>query len=307
MRQTTAVPTMALFRSSTRVDAGNILSGLLGLADAIIVGVTGIVAFLLTENTPALPTPIVTAIALGAVLLISANQFLGSYGFDRLRRFQRQAVRLAGAWILVMLTLAALAYLAQTTDAYPRSWAVTWFFTALAGMVLARALAAGRIAAWYRSGRLARRIAIIGAGEKGSKLVWYLQSLPAEDVTVVGIYDDRTSRAPHDIAGIPIFGNTGVLLETARRDPPDMIIIALPGEAVERLNMVLRALEGAPAEIKFCPDIIGAHLPMLGLDYIGELGLLNVTKPRTGGLRRTFESGATRPKLDSQGAAESEG
>ncbi len=297
---------MALFRSPTRMDAGNILSGLLGLADATVVGLTGILAFRLMENNPALPTPVVTAIALGAVLLISANQFFGSYGFDRLRRFRDQAVRLTGAWLVVMLTLAGLAYLTRTTEVFPRSWAVTWFLAGLAGMLLARALAAGRIAAWHRDGRLARRIAVVGASEKGSKLVWYLQSLPAEDVTVVGIYDDRTSRVPHDIAGIPIFGNTSVLLENSRRDPPDMIIIALPGEAVERLRMVLRALEGAPAEIKFCPDSIGAGLPMLGLDYIGEVGLLNVTKPRSAGLRQTFESSGKRPKLDSQSATESE-
>ncbi len=295
---------MALFRSPARGDGGNILSGLLGLADATVVGLTGILVFRLMENSPALPAAIVTAIALGAVLLLSVNQFSGNYAFGRLRRFRDQAVGLTSAWIAVMCALAALAYLTQTTDLFPHSWAVSWFFAALAGLLLARVFAAGRIATWYRGGRLARRVAVVGAGEKGSKLVWYLQSLPAQDVTVVGIYDDRTARVPHDIAGIPIFGNTDALLEAARRNPPDMIIVALPGDAVERLNIVLRALEGAPAEIKFCPDTIGARLPMLGLDYIGELGLLNITRPRNAGLRPTLDSNGTRPKADSQGAAD---
>lgn len=295
---------MALFRSPTRVDAGNILSGLLGLADAAVVGLTGILVFHLMEDSPAVPASIVTAVALGAVLLLSANLVSGNYAFGRLWRFRDQAVRLTVAWIAVICALAALAYLTQTTDRFPHTWAVSWFFAALVGLLLARAFAASRAAAWYRDGRLARRVAVIGAGEKGSRLVWYLQSLPAQDVTVVGIYDDRTGRVPHDIAGIPVFGNTGVLLETARRDPPDMIIIALPGEAVERLNMMLRALEGAPAEIKFCPDTIGARLPMLGLDYIGELGLFNVTKPRNTGLRPTSESDGARPTADSQSAAD---
>lgn len=288
---------MALFRSSTRVDAGNILSGLLGLADAAVVGLMGILVFHLMENSPAVPASIVSAVALGAVLLLSANLVSGNYAFARLWRFRDQAGRLTVAWIAVICVLAALAYLTKTTGLFPQAWAVSWFFAALAGLLLARLFAASRAAAWYRDGRLARRIAVVGAGEKGSKLVWYLQSLPTQEVTVVGIYDDRTRRVPHDIAGIPILGNTGVLLETAHRDPPDMIIVALPGDAVERLNGVLRALEGAPAEIKFCPDTIGTQLPMLGLDYIGELGLLNVTKPRNAGLRLTLGA-------DSRGAAD---
>jgi hypothetical protein len=86
-----------------------------------------------------------------------------------------------------------------------------------------------------------------------------------------------------------------------------MIIIALPGDAVDRLNMVLRALEGAPAEIKLCPDTIGAQLPMLGLDYIGELGLLNITEPRNAGPRPTLETNGTRRQPGSQGAADSGG
>lgn len=296
---------MALFRSPTRKDAGNILSGLLGLADAAVVGLSGLLVFRLLENEAPLPVLIVAATALSAVLLISANQLFGNYRFDRLRRFSAQAVKLSAAWILVMFTLAALAYLSHTSDAFPRAWAVAWFFTGLAGMLLVRILTTGRIAAWYSSGRLARRVAIVGAGEKGSKLVWYLQSLPDQDVTVVGIYDDRTSRVPRDIAGIPIFGNTDVLLATSRRDPPDMIIVALPGEAVERLNTVLRALESAPAEIKFCPDTIGARLPMLGLDYIGEVGLLNV-KPRGAGSRRAFEPAGRRSRPDDPEEAETD-
>jgi FlaA1/EpsC-like NDP-sugar epimerase len=237
--------------------------------------------------------------------LLSINQFAGSYRFDRLRLFRDQALRLTGAWITVLLTLATLAYLTQSTEVSPRGWMVAWFFAALAGMLLARALAAKRIAAWYRSGRLARRIAVVGAGEKGSKLVWYLQSLPAEDVTVVGIYDDRTARVPRDIAGVPISGSIEMLLEVSRRDALDMIVIALPGEAEERLSTMLRTLEGAPAEVKFCPDSIGTKLPKLGLDYVGDLGLINVTKPRNAGMRRMFERGEP-PTPDGQGAAKPE-
>jgi FlaA1/EpsC-like NDP-sugar epimerase len=269
---------MALFRSPGPGEAGTIRSGLLAIADAAAVGLTGIAAFWLVEHHLALPRHMVAAIALGAILVIAAEWVLALDGRDPPRGSRNEALRLAARWILAVLVLASLAYLTRTADLFPRSWSLAWFFGALALLLLIHALAGGIRAA--TGGRPARRIAIVGAGEKGSRLVWYLQSLPPGEVTVVGIYDDRTSRAPSDIAGVPVIGNVEALTEAARDNAPDVVIVALPGDATARLNEVLRALDGFPADIKFCPDSIGAELPMLGLDYIGSLGLLNVAKPR---------------------------
>lgn len=274
---------MTLLLSPTHANNRALINGLLGLTDIAAVGLAGVLAVWLVNNGLALPIHIITAVALGAILLVGVNQGLGNYSVDRLRRFRDQALRLAAAWALVMLVLAALGYLTGTSELFARPWSITWLFLGYLGMLPARRLAANLVPSRHDSPRQARRIVVIGAGEKGAKLIWYLRSLPAEEVTVVGIYDDRAARAPQDIAGVPVLGNIETLLEAARRDPPDMIIIALPGEATDRLETVLRTLEGLPAEITFCPDSIGAALPKMGLQYIGELCLLTIIERRARG------------------------
>ncbi|HEY4135439.1 MAG TPA: undecaprenyl-phosphate glucose phosphotransferase [Alphaproteobacteria bacterium] len=280
---------MPLFRLPTRKEAASLIIGLVGLADLLVVPVAGVLAYGLRESRMDLPSYYVIAIAAGAVLTLNANQFAGLYNFDDLRRFSSQAIKLSGTWTLVALLLVAASYATKTSEGYSRLWAATWFFMSYAGMVLTRVFAVRQIDSWHEEGRLARRIAIVGGGEKGERLVRHLKSMSPIDVEIVGIYDDRITRVAPEIEGVPLRGRLDDLIALTRREQIDEIILALPGAAGERLTYVLESLRTVTVDIKLCPDTVGVQLPMLGIDYLGGLALLSIHRHALSGWNRIFK------------------
>ncbi len=280
---------MPLFRPPTRKEASSLIVGLVGLSDLLMVGCAGIFAFALRASNSALPGYYGIAIAAGAILAINANQIAGLYSFEDLRRFSTQVIKLSGTWSLVALLLVAASYITKTSEDYSRIWAVTWFFMGYVGMVLARVFAVRQIDSWHEEGRLARRVAIVGAGEKGERLIAHLQRMSPSDVMLVGIYDERSTRVASDILGVPLRGDLHDLVALTRREQIDEIIIALPGSAGERVHHVLEALRTVTVDIKLCPDTVGVHLPMLGIDYLGGLALMNIHRHALSGWNRIFK------------------
>ena len=280
---------MPLFRPPSRKEAASLIVGLVGAADLVAVAAAGFFAFALRANGAELPTYYAIAIGVGALLALNANQVAGLYSFEDLRRFATQVAKLLATWSVVALLLSALSYITKTSEDYSRVWAITWFLMGFAGMVLIRVFAVRRMEAWYEEGRLARRVAIVGGGEKGVRLVQHLQAQATADVTLIGIFDDRATRIAGDINGVPVRGKLEDLVAATRNEPIDEIIIALPGSAGDRLQHVLEALRTVTVDIKLCPDTVGIHLPMLGIDYLGGLALLNIHRHALSGWNRIFK------------------
>ncbi len=279
---------MPLFRPPSRKEAASLIVGLVGLADFLAVIAAGVIAFALREDLD-LPAYYILAIAAGALLTLNANQVAGLYTFDGLRQFTAQVARLSASWGTVILLLVAASYVTKTSEYYSRVWSATWFFMGYAGMVLARVFAVRQMENWYEEGRLARRIAIVGAGEKGERLVAHLKTMATADIELVGIYDDRATRVAADIQGVPLRGKLDELVALTRREQIDEIIIALPGQAGDRLHHVLEQLRTVTVDVKLCPDTVGVHLPMLGIDYLGGLALLNIHRHALSGWNRIFK------------------
>ena len=74
---------------------------------------------------------------------------------------------------------------------------------------------------------MARRVAVIGAGEFSREFIQRLRSEP-HAYTVVGLYDDRLSRIPAAQEGVRVRGSVRDLLERSREEQIDLIVIALP-------------------------------------------------------------------------------
>jgi Undecaprenyl-phosphate glucose phosphotransferase len=280
---------MPLFRPPSRKEAASLIVGLVGIADIIAVAASGVFAFMLRANNQELPGYYAIAIAAGALLTINTNHIAGLYNFDDLRRFTTQAVKLSGTWSVVALLLVAASYATKTSEDYSRIWTITWFFLGYAGMVLARVFAVRQIDGWYEEGRLARRVAIVGAGEKGARLIAHLKAMPEADIELVGVYDDRATRVAADLQGVPLRGKIEDLVALTRREQIDEIIIALPGQAGDRLHHVLEQLRTVTVDVKLCPDTVGVHLPMLGIDYLGGLAFLNIHRHALSGWNRIFK------------------
>ena len=104
---------------------------------------------------------------------------------------------------------------------------------------------------WTRQGRLYRRAAIYGSGTISEKLLTELEGDLDADIRITGIFDDRGGdRVAPIVAGYPHLGGLGKLVSFARNSRLDLVIVALPITAEQRVSEVTRALAVLPAEVK---------------------------------------------------------
>ena len=121
---------------------------------------------------------------------------------------------------------------------------------------------------WNR-GRLARRVAVIGAGQFSQEFIERLRAEP-HAYTVVGIYDDRLSRVPEVQDGVRVRGTVHDLLERSRQEQIDLIVIALPLQAMTRISAILSQVKSAVADICLATDFVGFRYRSSQISSVGS-------------------------------------
>jgi Undecaprenyl-phosphate glucose phosphotransferase len=125
-------------------------------------------------------------------------------------------------------------------------------------------------------GRFARRAVIVGAGQHGERLARHLHQYGTPYLSVLGLFDDRKDRVPSSVAGYEVLGDTNHLLKFVETHNVEVIIIALPWSAEQRLLHLIKLFAVKPIQLRLAPDLIGfnfldrstttdARLPMLHL------------------------------------------
>ena len=97
---------------------------------------------------------------------------------------------------------------------------------------------------------------LVGGGPEAVELIRALRDEPANDIRICGIFDDRDdARVPALAEGLPKLGRIDELLEFGRQAEIDMLIVALPMTAEERLVQLLKTLWVLPVDIR----LVGGH------------------------------------------------
>jgi putative colanic acid biosynthesis UDP-glucose lipid carrier transferase len=251
-----------------------LISAVLRVADAAILVASSIFTFWMRNDSLDLPTSYLIATCLSIVLLFTVGQVANLYRFETITRFPLQLGAASLSMSTVMATLAVVGYFTKTAEIFSRLWLFTWFFIAYAGIVIIRVVIVRRLEAWRASGGFRRRLAVVGAGEKGARLIRHLQTIPEANIALVGVFDNEAIVS--EIEGIPLRGNVHDLIRNAHQLDLDEIIVALPGNAHEILSQVMGELRTVPADVSLCPDTIGLTMPILGVEVVNGLGLLRI-------------------------------
>ncbi len=134
-----------------------------------------------------------------------------------------------------------------------------------------------------RKGSFVRRVAIVGAGDNGQRLIRALRQRKEPWTEIVGIFEDRMTRLSGQVHGYEIHGTVEDLITYARKYRIDEIIVALPWSAEQRLLDILNVLKVIPANVRLAPDTIGHHFLNQGFGRVDGVPVLNVFKKPIGG------------------------
>ena len=144
-----------------------------------------------------------------------------------------------------------------------------WLFFSAVLLTASRCFLSRLMHRWTDSGKLARRVAVIGAGEFSREFIERLRAEP-HAYTVVGLYDDRRSRIPGVQEGVRVRGTVRDLLERSREEQIDLIVIALPLRAVARISLILEQIGSAVADICLTTDFAGFRYKSSQISSVGS-------------------------------------
>ena len=273
-------PPLADFRTDFRASLISpvIVEGSTRVIEFLFVVAAGVGAFELYVNrasdTPVTPYLLVTTFAALAAGL--AFQLGGLYRVHALRSLAGQISRLALGWTTVFAMLVAGVFFLKVGPEFSRVWLLTWYIGGGAAILTFRSAVSALTRHWTHKGRLVQRAVLIGGGQGGETLI---HSLEAEDgdLRICGIFDDRgNERVGEKVAGYPKLGKVSDLPKFSRNTRIDLVLLALPTSAEQRLLQILRELMSMPVDIKLSTLTSRLRLSPRAYSYIGGLPFLDI-------------------------------
>jgi Undecaprenyl-phosphate glucose phosphotransferase len=217
-------------------------------------------------------------------LLVTLDLFAAAslYRPRNLGRPGAQVWAMTGAWTVSQAVLCLFALVAGSGDALPPHFFLGWWAVALMALGALHAVVATAVGRAQRSGQLATRLVLVGAGPQAAS---FIQRVRQHDpgVIVVGVFDDRRSRVPAAVEGCPVLGTLEDLAEFVRAEHVDQIVITLPQHAASRRLVCFEKLRHLPVDVRLSPDLPGLELEGHGMTEVAGVPLLRVfDRPLTG-------------------------
>ncbi len=202
--------------------------------------------------------PLALAAIIGAATGSAVLATNGAYAIESLRSPRSQIWPSLKA--VVLADGAAIACLFLVDAHAPPLQAFPFAFAAAALLSLGcfRLCLAALIQRWSAAGRFRRRIAVVAVSEFSREFIERLQAEP-DAFEIAGVYDDRlrSGRVPTVHANTLVRGSVADLVRDSREARVDVIAVALPLSAVQRIADVLEQLSSTVADVCLTTDLAG--------------------------------------------------
>ncbi len=156
-------------------------------------------------------------------------------------------------------------------------WLSGWLGLCIAHFALTRTAAAVWARPLAEAGAFSQRIAIVGGGKAAEDAINALENSHDIDMEIVGLFDDRDDkRSPASIRKHRKLGTIVELSDYARSHRIDLIIVAIPMSAEQRLLQLLKRLWELPVDIRISGYASALKLSPRAYTHLGKLPLLSV-------------------------------
>ncbi|GES44869.1 Undecaprenyl-phosphate glucose phosphotransferase [Rhizobium sp. ERR 922] len=234
-----------------------------------------ILLFGTSDNHPFLSKAVVTIALCG--LAIVFLQIADAYQIPVLRSPHHFLHRILGSWAAAFAVMVIALFPFDINNIYSLSLLSLWFAAGAGFLLVARLLFAYGIRHWARNGVMERRAVIVGGGEPAKELIRALEHQPDNDIRICGIFDDRgEKRSPVMVAGYPKLGTVSELVEFARLVRIDMLIIALPISAEDRILQLLKMLWVLPVDIRLAAHANKLRFRPRAYSHVGAVPMLDI-------------------------------
>jgi Undecaprenyl-phosphate glucose phosphotransferase len=186
----------------------------------------------------------------GVAILFWALGAFDAYGLGAGEGLTRHLTRLCAACGLGALALGlVLAAFGARSQVWPMA---LMFCLSLTLLFCLHLIWWAKVRAWRRGGRLTPNIVVVGATANAGVLIGKI--LESGEAAVLGVFDDRLGRAPGQVAGVPVLGDTNALIGHPLMPYVDKIVVTVPSRARSRVTALIDRLAVLPNEITLFVD-----------------------------------------------------
>ena len=260
------------------------------LGDALIVGVSVILAYEYRYHLDRIPQvvkeplafgPYVVAIPVVVAMFLFALTVNQQYRSWRGRTLVDQLFAMgSGVALAGMLILAGMSL--YRGFEYSR---LTFVYTVvIAGlfMTLERYLLRQYETRLRRRGIGTERVLMVGTGTGSRLLIQRMAMFPQYGYQVSGVLDDRLE-VGSSFAGAPVVGRVGDLRRMIPQMGVDQVFLAVPGASNDELLHLVKACDDLQAEFKLVPDLLEVMSTRAAVDAIDGLPLIGIRRSRLRG------------------------
>jgi len=231
-----------LVPARARIEARNLARAFRSL-DSLAIALSCLVIF---SMVPTLATGV--ALTVGGSVLLLALRTLDAYVFARRERLGRHLMRVIAAG---GAAAAAVLFVRLILPVPPT---ILWTFPGLAAILAAlHGLWWALVAHGRKQGHLTPNVVVVGATANARRLIE--AAMRTGEVNVLGIFDDRLDRAPDDILGVPVLGDTAALIDHRVMPYVDRVVITVTSAAQGRVRQLVDRLVVLPNPISLFVDV----------------------------------------------------
>lgn len=180
-------------------------------------------------------------------------------------------------WFFTCCVLFTLSFMLKMSESFSRIMIGGWMLGTLCFLCLWRVVLREILKSLRRAGFNSRTSAIVGLNELALSMRKELQSHPDIGIKFDGFYDDREpSRLSEEHSIDELKGDIDTLIERTQRGDYDIIFIALPLKAQERINDILTRCGDTTASVHLIPDFFTYNLLHARMGSVGSLETLSV-------------------------------
>ncbi len=203
---------------------------------------------------------------------------LRSFGLYEFRNLASALFATAKSWITTAAVGIVLYQYSSWIDlGLTNGWIKIWFGLTALYFILSRSFIQIWIRPIVKHGHERQRIAIVGGGKAAEEAISTLEHSQKLDIEIVGLFDDRfDNRSPESVRKHKKIGKIDDLADYARSNRVDLIIVAIPLSAEQRLLQILKRLWQLPVDIRVSGQAAALKLSPRAYTYLGDLPLLSL-------------------------------
>jgi len=195
------------------------------------------------------------------ILSISVFHQMGIYRSWRFSSIRSEIHNIFSGCFILYAILFLIGYFLEILGEFGRVGVITWTLLWPVLLSAERVFIRLFLRHFRRKGHNLKRAVIAGVGEMETHLVRLISNNPWAGTEIKGVFDDR---ALMEVSGFPYLGSLKSLPDYVKKEKIDIVYIALPLKAEEKIQSILKELGDSTASVYFIPNFFFLDLVLGG-------------------------------------------